>query len=150
MGINLATILTMRYEEAGFCACTQVSMLKRFSIMVGRECIFSGPEQIVKPEFLQLYNSFRATRAVPLFSSFKEALYDDVCPPSSAIHLAFPSDERKVKEIKFSWFDGGIRPQLPEGLATRTYLAREDGNTGRKKLFWDGDTMKITNYDYAN
>ena len=176
---------------------------------------------------------------------FKEAFYDDVCPPSSAIHLTFPSDDRKVKEVKFSWFDGGIRPQLPDGveyndvfrddnggmlfigtkgmltgglfgsdpkilpvgkaadkalpaprkplvegkidghqqqwvkackqgygaytsssfdqsgpltetvlmgnLAIRSYLAREGGKfTGRKKLLWDGDNMKITNYDYAN
>ena len=74
-----------------------------------------------------------------------------MCSPSSAIHLAFSSDDRKVKEIKFSWFNSGIRPQLPEGLATRSYLAREDGKfPKRKKLFWDGDTMKITNYDYAN
>lgn len=176
---------------------------------------------------------------------FVEAFYDDVCPPSSAIHLTFPSDDRKVKEIKFSWFDGGIRPQLPDGveysdvfreidggmlfigtkgmltgglfgnnptilpvgkaagkalpaprkplvegkvdghqqqwvnackqgygaytsssfdqsgpltetvlmgnLATRSYLAREGGKfTGRKKLLWDGDNMRITNFDYAN
>lgn len=176
---------------------------------------------------------------------FEEAFYDDVCPPSSAIHLTFPSNDRNVKEIKFSWFDGGIRPQLPDGveysdvfrdidggmlfigskgmltgglfggnptilpvgkaagkplpapqrplvdgkedghqqqwvkackqgygaytsssfdqagpltetvlmgnLATRSYLAREGGKfTGRKKLLWDGDTMKVTNYDYAN
>lgn len=47
---------------------------------------------------------------------FKEAFFDDVCPPSSVIHLTFPSDQKKVKEIKFSWFDGGIRPQLPEGV----------------------------------
>jgi predicted dehydrogenase len=176
---------------------------------------------------------------------FKEAYFDDVCPPSAAVHLTFPSDDRRVKEIKLSWFDGGIRPQLPEGvayadvfrdpsggmlfigtkgmitgglfgndpillprekfegrslpkpekplvegkfdghqqqwvkackegygaytsssfaesgpltetvlmgnLATRSYMARENGKfTGRKKLFWDGDAMKITNYDYAN
>lgn len=175
---------------------------------------------------------------------FKEAFYDDVCPPSSAVHLTFPSADRRVKEVKFSWFDGGIRPQLPEGvayedvfrddnggmlfigtkgmltgglfgndpkllgskvmdkalpapekplvagktdghqqqwvqackqgygaytsssfdqagpltetvlmgnLATRSYLAREDGKfTGRKKLIWDGEAMKITNFDYAN
>jgi predicted dehydrogenase len=180
---------------------------------------------------------------------FKEAYFDDVCPPSSAIHLTFPSNDRKVKEIKLSWFDGGIRPQLPEGvayedvfrnvdggmlfigtkgmltgglfgndpvllprekfegralptsekplvegkfsghqqqwvkacktgygtytsssfdqsgpltetvlmgnLATRSYLARE-GSTGgtkfpgRKKLFWDGAAMNVTNFDYAN
>ncbi|MBO0931408.1 Gfo/Idh/MocA family protein [Fibrella aquatilis] len=176
---------------------------------------------------------------------FQEAYFDDVCPPSSSVHMTFPSDDRKVKEIKFSWFDGGIRPALPDGvtyeqlfasvdggmlfigtkgmlsgglfgdnfklwpaekfanqdmtkparplvegkteghqqqwvkackegfgaytssgfdqagpltetvlmgnLATRSFLAREDGKfTGRKKLLWDGDTQKITNYDYAN
>jgi predicted dehydrogenase len=176
---------------------------------------------------------------------FKEAFYDDVCPPSSAIHLTFPSDDRKVKEIKFSWYDGGIRPALPDGipyevmfasndggmifygskgmltaglfgnnprlfpeekfegkklpapekplvegkteghqqqwvkackegywaytsssfdesgpltetvlmgnLATRSYLFRENGKfPGRKKLLWDGENMKITNFDYAN
>ena len=176
---------------------------------------------------------------------FQEAYFDDVCPPSSSVHMTFPSNDRKVKEIKFSWFDGGIRPALPDGvtyeqlfasvdggmlfmgtkgmlsgglfgdnfklwpvekfagqdmtkpirplvegkteghqqqwvkackegfgaytssgfdqsgpltetvlmgnLATRSFLAREDGKfTGRKKLLWDGDTQKITNYDYAN
>ncbi|GAA4413469.1 Gfo/Idh/MocA family oxidoreductase [Nibrella viscosa] len=181
---------------------------------------------------------------------FKQAFFDDVCPPSSAIHLTFPSDDRKIKEIKFSWYDGGIRPQLPDGidynqvftdqnggvmfigtkgivvgelfgdnprllpadkfegkalpapekplvegkteghqqqwvkackqgygaytsssfeesgpltetvlmgnLATRSYMYRESkaggGYTfpGRKKLLWDGENMRITNFDYAN
>lgn len=180
---------------------------------------------------------------------FREAYFDDVCPPSSSIHMTFPSDDKKVKEIKLSWFDGGIRPPLPEdvayeqvffnqdggmlfigskgmlsaglfgdeykllpvekfkgyasgriqptpirplvegktdghqqqwvkackqgygaytsssfdqagpltetvlmgNLATRSYLARENGQfPGRKKLLWDGDAMKITNFDYAN
>ena len=56
---------------------------------------------------------------------FKEAFYDDSCPPSSAIHLTFPSEDKKVKEIKFSWFDGGIRPQLPEGVAYERCVSRE-------------------------
>lgn len=176
---------------------------------------------------------------------FQEAFFTDSCPPSSAIHLTFPSEDKKVDEIKFSWYDGGIRPPLPDGvayedmfrqvdggmlfigtkgmltgglfgsdptllpverfkgkelpkprkplveggtdghqqqwvkackqgygaytsssfdqsgpltetvlmgnLATRSYLVREgDKFAGRKKLLWDGDTMKITNYDYAN
>jgi predicted dehydrogenase len=176
---------------------------------------------------------------------FREAFYDDVCPPSSTVHMTFPSDQKKVKEIKFSWFDGGIRPPLPDGatyeqvffdqnggmlfigtkgmlaaglfgnnykllpadkftdyprpepirplvegnvdghqqqwakackqgygaytssgfdqsgpltetvlmgnLATRSYMHRENGQfPGRKKLFWDGENMKITNFDYAN
>ncbi|CCH00528.1 oxidoreductase domain protein [Fibrella aestuarina BUZ 2] len=176
---------------------------------------------------------------------FQEAFFDDVCPPSSTVHMTFPSEDRKVKDIKFSWFDGGIRPPLPDGvtyeqvfsdidggmlfmgtkgmlsaglfgnnykllpvekfegqampapirplvdgkteghqqqwvnackqgfgaytssgfdsagpltemvlmgnLATRSYMARE-GNQfpGRKKLLWDGDSMRVTNFDYAN
>lgn len=176
---------------------------------------------------------------------FQEAYYDDVCPPSSTVHMTFPSADKKVKEIKLSWFDGGIRPPLPEGvtydqvffnvdggmlfmgtkgmlaaglfgndyrllpadkfegkakvdpirplvdgkteghqqqwvkackqgfgaytssgfdtagpltetvlmgnLATRSYMARDGGQfPGRKKLLWDGDTMRITNFDFAN
>ncbi len=50
-----------------------------------------------------------------------------------------------VEEINLS------RLTIEQAMATRSYLAREDGKfTGRKKLLWDGDTMKITNYDYAN
>jgi predicted dehydrogenase len=176
---------------------------------------------------------------------FREAFYDDVCPPSSTVHMTFPSEQKKVKEIRFSWFDGGIRPPLPDGasyeqiffdqnggmlfigtkgmlaaglfgdnyrllpadkfadvarpepvrplvdgkteghqqqwakackqgfgaytssgfdqsgpltetvlmgnLATRSYMYRENGQfPGRKKLLWDGENMKITNFDYAN
>ena len=40
---------------------------------------------------------------------------------------------------------------LMGNLATRSYLARENGQfPGRKKLLWDGNTMSITNFDYAN
>jgi len=58
---------------------------------------------------------------------FREAYFDDVCPPSSAIHFTFPSSDRKVKEIKLSWFDGGIRPQLPEGLPYEKVFADNNG-----------------------
>jgi len=58
---------------------------------------------------------------------FKEAFFDDSCPPSASIHLTFPSNDRKVKEIKFSWFDGGIRPPLPEGVAYDDLFRSEDG-----------------------
>ncbi|TAE28289.1 MAG: gfo/Idh/MocA family oxidoreductase [Cytophagales bacterium] len=176
---------------------------------------------------------------------FKEAFFDDVCPPSSVVHLTFPSDDKRVKEIKFSWYDGGIRPQVPDevpydvmfadrnggmifygskgmltaglfgnnprlfpeekfggkklpepekplvegkfdghqqqwvkackqgygaytsssfdesgpltetvlmgNLATRSYMYRDGNNfPGRKKLLWDGENMRITNFDYAN
>jgi predicted dehydrogenase len=177
---------------------------------------------------------------------FKEAYFDDVCPPSAAIHLKFDNPgAKKNKILNFNWYDGGIRPQLPEGcdyekvfanrdggmmfigtkgvlaaelfgnnpkfftkdgyqeikmpnpvrplvdgdtnghqqqwvkackagfgtytsssfdqsgpltetvlmgnLAVHSYLHRENNAfTGRKKLFWDGANMKITNFDAAN
>lgn len=58
---------------------------------------------------------------------FKEAFFDDSCPPSASIHLTFPSNDKKVKEIKFSWFEGGIRPPLPEGVAYDDLFRSEDG-----------------------
>ncbi|KAB7732497.1 gfo/Idh/MocA family oxidoreductase [Rudanella paleaurantiibacter] len=58
---------------------------------------------------------------------FQEAFFDDVCPPSAAIHLTFPSADPKVKEIKFSWYDGGIRPALPDGIPYEVMFASQDG-----------------------
>jgi predicted dehydrogenase len=178
---------------------------------------------------------------------FRESFFTDSCPPSAAIHFKFNNPSpNKYKEISLSWYDGGIRPQLPDGceydsvfasrdggiimigtkgmlsaqlfgtnpkvygldgklkdtklpeaaralvdgdvgghqqqwvkacksgfgtytssgfdeagplteivlmgnLAVRSYLNRENNKfTGRKKLFWDGANMKITNYDAAN
>ncbi len=58
---------------------------------------------------------------------FREAFYDDVCPPSSAVHMTFPSTDRKVKEIRFSWFDGGIRPPLPDGVTYEQVFTDPNG-----------------------
>jgi predicted dehydrogenase len=58
---------------------------------------------------------------------FKEAFFDDVCPPSSSIHLKFPSKTKPGQEISLSWYDGGIRPQLPEGCDYKTVFGSADG-----------------------
>ncbi|MDJ1504518.1 Gfo/Idh/MocA family oxidoreductase [Xanthocytophaga agilis] len=59
---------------------------------------------------------------------FKEAFFDDVCPPSAAIHLKFPNTGKgSHKEISVSWYDGGIRPRLPEGCDYEKVFARVDG-----------------------
>ena len=57
---------------------------------------------------------------------FQQAFYDDVCPPSSTIHLKFAS-KTPGKEINFSWFDGGMRPQLPDGCDYKTVFGSVDG-----------------------
>ncbi|MFN4144963.1 MAG: Gfo/Idh/MocA family protein [Runella sp.] len=177
---------------------------------------------------------------------FRELFFEDIGPQATAIHLKFPNPtSKKYPELSLSWYDGGIRPRLPEGcdyekvfagrdggvmfigtkgvlacelfgnnpklfvngklqeiklpepkrplvegdtaghqqqwvkackagfgtytsssfaeagplteivlmgnLAVRSYLVRENGKfTGRKKLLWDGQNMKITNFDAAN
>ncbi|CAG5069776.1 Inositol 2-dehydrogenase/D-chiro-inositol 3-dehydrogenase [Dyadobacter sp. CECT 9623] len=57
---------------------------------------------------------------------FSQAFFDDVCPPSSSIHLKFAS-KTPGKEISFSWYDGGIRPQLPDGCDYKTVFGSVDG-----------------------
>ncbi len=58
---------------------------------------------------------------------FQEAFFDDVCPPSSSIHLKFPSKTKKGEEISLSWYDGGIRPKLPDGCDYETVFGDVDG-----------------------
>lgn len=59
---------------------------------------------------------------------FQEAFFDDVCPPSSSIHLKFPNPTgQQHKEISLSWYDGGIRPALPEGCDYEKVFANVDG-----------------------
>ncbi len=59
---------------------------------------------------------------------FVESFFDDSCPPSSSIHLKFNNPKPvKYKEISFSWYDGGIRPQLPEGCDYESLFSDQDG-----------------------
>ncbi len=59
---------------------------------------------------------------------FEEAFFDDVCPPSAAIHFKFPFNQGgKNKELALSWYDGGIRPKLPEGCDYEKVFSSIDG-----------------------
>ncbi|MCE7065488.1 Gfo/Idh/MocA family protein [Dyadobacter sp. CY326] len=67
---------------------------------------------------------------------FEQAFFDDVCPPSTSIHLKFAS-KIKGQDISFSWYDGGMRPQLPEGCDYKTVFNSVDGGmlfTGTKGI----------------
>ncbi len=58
---------------------------------------------------------------------FKEAFFDDVGPSASSIHLKFPAPKAGGKELNLSWYDGGFRPQLPEGCDYKTVFGNVDG-----------------------
>jgi hypothetical protein len=45
---------------------------------------------------------------------FKETIAPESCPASSVIHLKFP--RKNKKDLKMSWYDGGILPQRPDLL----------------------------------
>jgi predicted dehydrogenase len=57
---------------------------------------------------------------------FKEANYADSCPASSIIHLKFPRKDGKG-DIKFTWMDGGLRPERPQELLADEALGDWDG-----------------------
>lgn len=59
---------------------------------------------------------------------FDEAYFDDVCPPSSSIHLKFNNPKPIAhREISLSWYDGGIRPKLPDGCDYEKVFEDVDG-----------------------
>ncbi|SKB58041.1 Gfo/Idh/MocA family protein [Dyadobacter psychrophilus] len=67
---------------------------------------------------------------------FEQAFFDDVAPPSASIHLKFAS-KTPGKDISFSWYDGGMRPQLPEACDYKTVFGSVDGGmlfTGTKGI----------------
>lgn len=47
---------------------------------------------------------------------FQIARYTESCPSSSIIHLTFPRTDGKG-DVKLTWMDGGLRPQMPEELS---------------------------------
>jgi len=69
-----------------------------------------------------------------------EANYVDSCPPSSMIHLNYPRKDGKGN-LKVSWYDGGLLPQLPEELLPGEAFGNWDGGVlfvGTKgKLLFD-------------
>lgn len=78
-----------------------------------------------------------------------KALFDDVCPPSTSVHLTFPSDDKKIKEVSLLWFDGGIRPPLPEGVSYGQVFSGQDsgmlfiGTKGMLSAGQFGDNYKL-------
>ncbi len=53
---------------------------------------------------------------------FKVARYFESCPASSIIHLKFPRTDGNG-EVRLTWMDGGLRPQLPAEMASDDQVA---------------------------
>lgn len=56
----------------------------------------------------------------------QEANYLDSCPTSSIIHLNYPRKDGK-KDIKVSWYDGGLLPKRPDELLPDEPFGNWDG-----------------------
>jgi predicted dehydrogenase len=56
----------------------------------------------------------------------KEAKYPDGFPSASMIHLKYPRKDAKG-EIKVSWYDGGLLPNLPDELGEGEQFGGDDG-----------------------
>ena len=57
---------------------------------------------------------------------FEQAYYPESCPPSSVVHLKFPT-RGAMPAVDFSWSDGGIQPPRPEGLDPNRAMGDNDG-----------------------
>lgn len=59
---------------------------------------------------------------------FREAFFEDIGPQATSIHLKFPNPTSKLyPELSLSWYDGGIRPKIPEGCDYEKVFASRDG-----------------------
>ena len=58
---------------------------------------------------------------------FQESFFGDIGPQATSVHLKFPSANPKVKEISLSWYDGGIKPKLPDGCNYEGVFSDRDG-----------------------
>ena len=71
-----------------------------------------------------------------------------------ACKAGFNSSEHKALTSSFDYSGPMTETVLMGNIAIRSYMEKKSGlgNTfpGRKKLLWDGDAMKITNYEDAN
>ena len=73
---------------------------------------------------------------------FKVANYKESCPASAIIHLKFPRTDGQG-DIKLTWMDGGLRPEMPEELS----VDDEVGNMGNGYIFEGTKGKLIGNYD---
>ena len=68
--------------------------------------------------------------------------YDDTYPLASMTHYNFPA-RGDMPPVKFTWYDGGLRPERPEELeANRPFKNEKEGEDGEGMLFV-GDRGKI-------
>ncbi|MBT8188375.1 MAG: Gfo/Idh/MocA family oxidoreductase [Croceitalea sp.] len=58
---------------------------------------------------------------------FVEADYSPSCPPSSKIHLKFKHDHHG--DIALNWYDGGLKPDLPDELKDGETVGDSGGGT---------------------
>ncbi len=58
---------------------------------------------------------------------FIEADYSPSCPPSSKIHLKF--DHPEHGDIQLNWYDGGLKPDLPDELKDDERIGDTGGGT---------------------
>ena len=71
-----------------------------------------------------------------------------------ACKAGFNSSEHKALTSSFDYSGPMTETVLMGNIAIRSYMEKKSGlgnsYPGRKKLLWDGEAMKITNYDDAN
>lgn len=68
--------------------------------------------------------------------------YDETYPLASIIHFNFPA-RGDMPAVKFTWYDGGLKPSRPEELAGTTQVVTGDRTVDDEGLLFIGDGGKI-------
>lgn len=71
-------------------------------------------------------DSVECSVAIVYREMWNDTQNQDACPPSSIIHLNYPTTDGKGN-IKVSWYDGGLLPQRPDELLPDEAFGNWDG-----------------------
>ena len=125
-------------------------------LIIGEKGIISTNINDSSPLMPKLYLNDGTTEFGPEVEENDEPEYGHQRKWVDACKAGFGSDEHKALTSSFDYAGPMTETVLMGNLAIRSYMLRRENSEGRmefygrRKLIWDGNNMKITNFEDAN
>ena len=124
-------------------------------LMIGEKGIISTNINDSSPMMPKLFLYDGTQEFGPTAADVVESEYGHQRKWVEACKAGFNSPEHKALTSSFDYAGPMTETVLMGNLAIRSYMLRKEVNGkmqfyGRRKLLWDGDNMKITNFEDAN
>jgi hypothetical protein len=125
-------------------------------LILGEKGLISTNINDSSPMMPKLYLNDGTTEFPPANPPSDESEYGHQRKWVDACKAGFNSKEHKALTSSFDYAGPMTETVLMGNLAIRSYMLRKDNEKGqkefygRKKLLWDGEKMKITNFEDAN